>query len=103
LSEFNKPRIFSTDKKKSNTKFHENLSSVSRIVPRRRTDRHTWRTQQSIFAISRTRLDFGYFLLLTRHKYTHTHTHTIVRDSERYSSCTEQVWLMSSAALFLAS
>jgi hypothetical protein len=40
----------------ANIKFHENLSSESRVVPCGRTDRHTWLSQQSLFAISRTRL-----------------------------------------------
>jgi hypothetical protein len=40
--------------KKSQTKFHENLSSCGRVVSSGETDRHTWRSQQSIFAIPRT-------------------------------------------------
>ena len=39
LSDFNESRIFSTDfLKNSNIKFHENLSSGSRVVPCRQTD-----------------------------------------------------------------
>jgi hypothetical protein len=38
LSDFNKARVFSTDCQHSNTKFHENSSRGTRVVPCRQTD-----------------------------------------------------------------
>jgi len=42
--------------KYSSIRFQENPSSGSQVVPCRQTDGHTWRRQQSLFAILRTRL-----------------------------------------------
>ena len=52
ISNFTKIR-----QKYSHIKFHENPSSGSRNVPRGRTDRQTWRIQQSHFEIVRTGLN----------------------------------------------
>ena len=62
--------------KSSNIKFHENLSSGSRVVPCGQTDGQPWRSWLSFFAILRTRLktpwsdwssSLGTFTWLTLH------------------------------------
>ena len=47
-------RIF---EKSSNIKFKENSSSGSRVVPCGRTDGQAWRSQQSLFAVLRKRVN----------------------------------------------
>ena len=42
--------------KPTNTKFHENPSSWSRVAPCGQTDRQIWRNEQSLFTILETRL-----------------------------------------------
>jgi len=74
LSEFNKN--VSTDFRKIlKYQIHENPSSGSRVVPRRRTDgwtnRRTWRSQQLFFKISRKRLKCGPYRPYAQKSETH--------------------------------
>ena len=57
LSDFKETRIFTTFFEKfSYSKFHENPSSGSRVVPRGHTDRHDEAASLRFFAVLRTRL-----------------------------------------------
>jgi len=51
--------------KDSNTKFHKNPFSGSRVVPCGMTGRQAWWRQKTLFAILRTRLKMGKFMPIT--------------------------------------
>jgi len=95
LSDCNKKLVFSQQifKKYSNIRFHENLSSGSRVVSCGRTDGRTewkiWRSQQSLYAIYQTQWN--------------GHDCSILVSHSRFGvvSFTIEKWRMKTASKFL--